>query len=156
MRPSRADVLQLLGDLAEIYSLPKGRTVEQMARVYEDVLTDLPLEALRGAVRDYRRSDERFFPKPGALRALARRHVREEHALELGGLEARYWTWERTKGDGAPCPVCGSVVEVRDGRVNVWHDHQRHHEAAIGYVGPRTGPADDRGRMKPATWQVAA
>lgn len=67
-------VTRLLSELFPIYPQPDRSDREWVAfwQAYHEDLGDVPAEALRHAIKDYRQSEKaEFFPKPGPLRALA-------------------------------------------------------------------------------------
>lgn len=149
---TKADVLVAIRQLMEVYTLPKGRTADDLAGTWLSVLGEMSPERLRAAVAVYRRSDASYFPKPGQLRALARELNVAERSGPMGA-EGEYRKWQSEGMDG-PCPVCGSIVETatETTRAQIRHDHQQHYEAGIGYAGPRTGPTHE-GRLRPIGWQ---
>lgn len=156
MRLTADLMLEYLAELGNVYARPKHMPdADQMASVYTEVLCDVPAEAVRKAVREYLRSEAQFFPKPGQLRAMAHQFA---PALRSPSGYARWvasgYRDPETR-DLLPCPACGSVLEERDGRLNIWHDHERHRQAGVPYHGPRTGPVRD-GRMLPAHRQESA
>ena len=144
--PTRGDVSAALDRLATVYHAPKGISLATLGDVWFQSLHDLAAPDLRTAVDTYLRSAARFFPKPGEIRSLLPRRNGDEHDGTLLG-RYRFWQFGSGVGDGEPCPVCGSVLaQTESGRLAMHHDHQRHVEAGIGYVGPRTGPVDAQGR----------
>jgi hypothetical protein len=146
----RQDVATALDRLATVYAAPKV-ALPTLGDVWVRALTGVEPRELHAAVDRYLQSPARFFPKPGELRALIPRHNGDEHDGSLEG-RSRAWQYGSAVGDGEPCPVCGSTLaQDATGRLVVLHDHQQHVEAAVGYVGPRTGPVDREGRMLAAT-----
>jgi hypothetical protein len=142
----RQDVAAVLDRLATVYAAPKV-ALPLLGDVWVRALHGIEPRELHAAVDRYLESAARFFPKPGEIRALIPR--RNGDSPDDGTLLGRYRAWQFGSGvgDREPCPVCGSVLEETAGRLAVQHDHQRHHEAGIPYVGPRTGPVDREGRM---------
>lgn len=153
MMLAKTDVAAALDRLATVYTAPKGVSLATLGDVWFQALHELAAPQLRVAVDTYLRSSARFFPKPGEIRALVPRTNGDEHDGSLAG-RYRAWQYGSALGDGEPCPVCGSTLEVSEehgGRYVVLHDHQRHIEAGLGYAGPRTGPVDRRQGMVAAT-----
>lgn len=156
MRLTVEIVAEQLVDLARVFKAPNG-DARETARIYHAAVRDVPPEAFIRACRDYIRRDERFFPKPGALRRLALEAAREMPGTRVLTLAGQYREWlqngmqDPETGKFVPCPVCESVVErPHNGRFVIYHEHQRHFETGIAYAGPRTGPVTAKGAMKPA------
>ena len=148
---SKQDVGTALDRLAQVYRVPQGTSLPTLGDVWVRALADVERQAFLAAVDTYLRSPARFFPKPGELRALIPRQMGESHDGTLLG-RYRAWQFGSGLGDGEPCPVCNSVLsQIDSGRLALHHDHQRHVEAGVGYVGLRTGPVDARGQMVAAT-----
>lgn len=167
MRVTLAEIAVGLRALGSVYRMPDEKP-EAIAKTWLRVLDDLEASAFDAGVEAYLRSAARYWPRPGEIRQLALREGREQGVTVLRTPEGAYWAWEREKGDGAPCPVCESVVAClacgdphcrqNHGRWGVLHDHQRHLEAGIPYTGPRTGPVNHKGQMLalPQATQVPA
>ena len=149
MNVAKVDVIEAFGKLRAVYATPRGADdLETMAQVYYDVLRDVPLQAFWRAVNRYLagdvEGDTRFWPKPGFLKLLANQNRKSSD--QTSTLADAYRAWFRTgyrddRNDFVACPVCGSVLEERDGRLNVWHDAGRHAEAEVPYAGPRGSTA---------------
>jgi hypothetical protein len=153
---AESDVSAGLRELAVVFRPPSGREdLDRMARVYRKALEDAEPFEFRNAVEDYLATGQRYWPTPAKLRAIIdeerRRNPRSTRALPLN---VQYARWQ-TSGDIAtePCPVCGAVLQTDSAnetrRPQVYHDHQIHYEAGVGYAGPRTGPVDARKYLLP-------
>lgn len=74
----RDSIIAGLAPLLSIYGV-SDRSPNEWASfwsLYADVLADVPLEALRAAVKEYVSGpDSQFFPKPGPLKALCDKHA---------------------------------------------------------------------------------
>ena len=149
--PGRADVMEALESLAEVFPLKADATIPRLADVWLRVLGDVELGAFRRAVRQYERGDHRWFPTPGKIRALALLDTPKQGTKRPDTPQGRYLAWEQDGGldRGDPCPVCGSVLDVGlDApmrRIGIQHDHERHTAAGVtysGYRGVATGTAD--------------
>lgn len=69
-------VKRSLQPLVLVFGVGEAARSAAFWRVYIKALSDVPLEALIGAVEEYPRlADAEFFPKPGPLRALALKHA---------------------------------------------------------------------------------
>ena len=141
MQLTEARMLDFLTQLEFVFKRPDHSPPRaDMARIYSKVLHDLSDEAVDRAVATYIREDHSFFPKPGKLRVIAEMF---RHRSDDGKpLQRAYneWVHGPGMGEGEPCPVCNSALEVMPNeRLNMRHDHQRHYEADVGYHGPRTG-----------------
>lgn len=138
--PTRAEVLEGLGGLAEVYPLRADATLLRLADVWMRVLGELEPGPFFAAVRQYERGDHRWFPTPGKIRALAVHHAPDTAQRRPDTPAGRYKTWEQDGGlgHGKPCPICDSVLAVDPAtqRLTVRHDAQRHREAGVGYSGP--------------------
>ena len=156
MRVDRAQIMFGLERLLEVYPRLKHLPDDpgKLAEIYHRELGDLDVEAFRFAVNAYCKTDAKYFPRPGELRWHTKDFTRAPEPTE--DLAAQYDRWERrgfmaAEGAGyAPCPVCGATVEP-EGRIRVQHDHQVHYDRRVGYLGPRTGPTDNDGRMLPVS-----
>lgn len=151
------DVTRLLTELASALPTYKDRNLETLAGEYFRALNDCSLEELEAAKKEAVRTLDKF-PSAAKLRAFALEHRKDGPGRAQSQLTLReeYHRWERA-GMNGPCPVCSSVLEWRDGqRGHVYHDHQRHVEARIGYSGPTTGPVEYSGKggaqMRPVGW----
>jgi hypothetical protein len=161
---SLAVVAQELGRLGQVYTRPAALPEDPraLASLYLGVFAMSPpvtAEQLVAAVSAYLASDERFHPKPGQLKALAR--VQRVGVVHADDLPSRYAQWERLADDVVdgvtPCPVClarfgAQLVAVRpDGsavyRLECWHIDQLHVTAGIPYSGRRRH-ADDVARLE--------
>jgi hypothetical protein len=153
---TESDILTGLRDLAVVFRPPNGRDdLDRLARVYRRALEDAEPFEFRHAVEDYLANGQRFWPTPSKLRATidGQRHQnpRATNTLPLG---AQYARWQ-SSGDiiNEPCPVCGARLETDHAnqahRPQVFHEHQVHYEAGVGYAGPRTGPVDARKHLLP-------
>lgn len=120
---------------------------EAFVRTWHEVLGRLTPMQLDGAVKQWLASEERFFPTPGKLLAIARLQFQDiERATDLG---TQYRDWEQhgyKRHEGAighaPCPVCDAelgyyVVNAKTGleRLFVLHNAGRHHMAGVPFVG---------------------
>jgi hypothetical protein len=146
MRVSRADVLFALERLLQIYPKPKhgAQEIAELAEIFHRELDDLDVEVFRAGVNAYCKSDARYFPKPGELRAIGQRIAKPE-----GSPENAMATWERAwpeRGAGRPlpCPVCGAVDTWADSspfkgqRRFVPHDPAPHQAAGVPFIGRST------------------
>lgn len=147
---AESDVLTGFRELALVFRPPNGRDdLERLGRVYRRVLEDVEPFEFRHAVEEYLAKGQRFWPTPSKIRTLVDEHRHQNpRATSTLPLPAQYARWQ-SSGDVAtkPCPVCGATLEVENykNRPNIYHDHQIHYEAGVGYAGPRTGPVDARG-----------
>lgn len=141
------DVARALERLTDTLGLPekfrdkgadRAQIMERLARTWLDVLRSLEPSQLDAAVKAYLSTDAQYLPTPGKLLAVARDVGGAGIALPLN-LESRYRQWEAGHLAGG-CPVCGSVIQQVGTRFGVLHDHQKHFETGVGYVGQRTGP----------------
>ncbi len=151
---TESDVLTGLRDLAVVFRPPNGRDdLDRLAHVYRRALEDVEPFEFRHAVEDYLANGQRFWPAPSKLRTAVDEH-RHRNPRTTSGLPLRvqYGEWQ-SGGDLAndPCPVCGAKLEKEDykNRPQIYHDHQVHYEAGVGYAGPRTGPVDARKHLLP-------
>ncbi|MCH8937763.1 MAG: hypothetical protein IIB90_18810 [Gemmatimonadetes bacterium] len=151
---TESDVLGGLRDLAVVFRPPNGRDeIDRLVRVYRKALDDVNPFEFRAAVEEYLANGQRFWPTPSKIRTLVdeRRH-KNPRATSTLPLRAQYGRWQ-SSGDvvNEPCPVCGAKLEpdsaTQTHRPHVYHDHQIHYEAGVGYAGPRTGPVDARNHM---------
>lgn len=144
-RLSKADIYSAFERLARVYPTPKQIKTDRegVVTTWLDVLGRVSPDQLERAIGAILASKEEYWPKPGQVRWYLNQLPREAHAPT--GTRAEYMAWEDRGGTNeagtgfAPCPVCGSVPEAT-GRFETFHDHQRHYEAGVGYMGPRTGP----------------
>jgi len=146
MRLAKPDLMPLLARCTTIYRLPKGVEIPILAEEWYRQLRQFEAEDVTAAVEAYLSSEARFFPLPGSIKTLAYA-ARRQRGPDLGDLRAQYWRWFQDGMEG-PCPVCGAVlacltcgkIECRQdhGRLGVQHDHRRHMERGIPYVGPRS------------------
>ncbi len=147
---TESDVLVGLRELAVVFRPPSGKDdFDRLTKVYRRALADVDPFEFRHAVEDYLAHGQRFWPTPSKIRTLIdeQRH-RNPRATSGLPVSAQYTRWQ-SSGDWAntPCPVCGARLEEEDHkrRPNIYHDHQVHYEAGVGYAGPRTGPVNARG-----------
>ena len=133
------EIRQAINYLLEFFELPRGRALEDVVTAWQGEFRKVEGAELTLAVEHARRHRE-YWPKPTHLWGviLDQRRANPKRSK----IEVAFWEWERG-GRYGPCPVCGSVHELTraDRRSGVWHDHQRHLETKVPYVGPRTGLA---------------
>jgi hypothetical protein len=157
-----------LARLAEVHATQKHWPKESaaLARMFLTPMLTPPApsaEQVTQAVTVYLASEERFFPKPGSLKALAlRQRVATAYAIASESLEDRYKAWDFSDAAMAgktACPVCGAyfgdqVVAFRPAlgsngavyaqeicRWLIWHDHDAHMRAGVSYVGAPRSPS---------------
>lgn len=145
MRVTRVDIIFGLQRLLEIYPRAKHLPDDpaKLAEIYHRELDDLDVDVFRAGVSAYCKSDARYFPKPGELRAIGQR-LATPAGEPLDQMAAWEKAWpERSLKDPLPCPVCGAVdtwsvlSPWRDQRVTrcVPHDPAIHTTAGVGFVG---------------------
>jgi hypothetical protein len=141
VRLDTLDMRGVLEKLGDVHTSPAAteEDVTRLAETWLEVLGDLPLTSINRAVTVYLKSEKRFFPKPGEIRALARQYL--EPGVET--LADRHAAWlrngmsDRLGGRHTPCPVCGAELAFYR-RFEMRHDQQRHYEAGVGYAGEPT------------------
>lgn len=141
------DVLNGLRELAVVFKPPNDTSdLVRLAGVYRRALDHMDEAEFNGAIAGYIKTG-RYWPRPTQLLEAADQH-RRDNPLPSSSLplRERYLRWQ-SQGDwvSEPCPVCDARAEFVDDmghatRPQVYHDHQIHYEAGIGYAGPRTGP----------------
>ena len=152
---AESDVLTGLRDLAVVFRPPNGKDdLDRLARVYRRALEDVEPFEFCLAVEDYLANGQRFWPTPSKLRAAIDQHRhRNPQATSSLPLRVQYGRWQSGDVANEPCPVCGAKLEADNAnearRPQVYHDHQVHYEAGVGYAGPRTGPVDARKHLLP-------
>ena len=153
---TESDVLAGLRDLAVVFRPPNGRDdLDRLAYVYRRALDDVEPYEFRVAVEDYLATGQRFWPTPSKLRVTVDQHRhRNPQATCNLPLSIQYARWQSGGEIAAkPCPVCGATLQTdrasETRRPQVYHDHQIHYEAGVGYAGPRTGPVDARKHLLP-------
>jgi len=146
MRVTKADIMFGLQRLLEVYPRAKHLPDDpaKLTEIYHRELDDLDVDVFRAGVNAYCKSDARYFPKPGELRACGQRIAKPE-----GDPEDAMTRWEREwpeRGakDPLPCPVCGAVDTWADSspfkgqRRFVPHDPAKHQAAGIAFIGRST------------------
>ncbi len=137
---TESDVLGGLRELAVVFRPPNGRDdLDRLARVYRRALEDVDPFEFRAAVEDYLATGQRFWPPPSKLRTAVDKHRHQNpRAIKTLPLAVQYGRWQGS-GDLAndPCPVCGAKLEEEDykRRPQIYHDHQVHYDAGVGYAG---------------------
>lgn len=143
------EVSAAVDQLSRVYALPKRAeaNLEAFVRTWHQVLGRLTPMQIDGAVKTYLASEERFFPTPGKLLAIARTQFQDiETATDLA---SQYKAWEQAgykrhpdATAHSPCPVCAAelayyVVNATTGnqRLMVLHHADRHRQARIDFVG---------------------
>ncbi len=137
--------LRELGRLLDVHRRPAHYPTddEQLARLFVEHCGDISAEQFTQAVTAYLKSDARFFPKPGELRALAERQPGATAFRD--DAVAQYWCWERgdrpfsapyqdTEGHFAPCPACGRGISEY-GRIRLVHEHHQHRALGLPCIG---------------------
>lgn len=154
---TESDVLIGLRELAVVFRPPSGKDdFDRLTKVYRKALQDVEPFEFRSAIDDYIATGQRFWPTPAKLRSLVNDHRRQHPRADRSSLplKTQYMRWQ-TGGDitTEPCPVCGATLQADSAsetrRPQVYHDHQIHYEAGVGYAGPRTGPVDARKHLLP-------
>ncbi len=153
---TESDVLVGLRELAVVFRPPSGKDdFDRLTKVYRRALEDAEPFEFRNAIEDYLATGQRYWPTPAKLRSTINDHRRQNpRSAKSLPLKAQYMRWQ-TGGDIStePCPVCGAKLESDSAgetrRPQVYHDHQIHYEAGVGYAGPRTGPVDARKCLLP-------
>ena len=145
MRVTKADIMFGLQRLLEVYPRAKHLPDDpaKLTEIYHRELDDLDVEIFRTAVSAYCKSDARYFPKPGELRALGQRVHRADLGADKLTAQER---WEREWPEAPlnrplPCPTCGAVdgasvdAPIPTKRRFVPHDAAKHQAAGVGFVG---------------------
>ncbi len=149
------DVLSGLRELAMVFRPPNDKSdLMRLAGVYRKALDDMDEIEFQGAIAVYIKTG-RYWPRPTQLLEAADQHRRDNpRSTSSLPLRERYQRWQ-SRGDWAsePCPVCNATVEgaedMNGKRPQIFHEHQIHYDAGVGYAGPRTGPVDNRKQLLP-------
>ncbi len=144
------DVLSGLRELAVVFKPPNGTSdLVRLAGVYRRALSRMDDAEFTRAIAVCIETG-RFWPRPAQLLEAVDQH-RRDHPRSNLSLRDRYLRWQSCGDWGNdPCPVCGATVEGGDDmtkRPHIYHDHQIHYEAGVGYAGPRTGPVGKNKQM---------
>lgn len=122
--------------LLRVYARPTHAPADpiEFARTYVEACSrDVSSEQFTQAVTEYLRTDARFFPKPGELRAFALKQPgRQDHPTSMA-------SWLRAgmsdlTGKLLPCPVCNRAWQWSP-RLHVVHHHLEHRRAGEACVG---------------------
>jgi hypothetical protein len=128
-----------IGNLKAVFTPPKGVAQgDAMARVYFEALADLSSEDFQVAITQAIRTESKFWPRPGKLRELANEHRKSFGLTASAPPLTPYQEYLEHPSDWhkVPCPVCGALLEWREGRRgHVYHDVLKHRDAQEPYVG---------------------
>lgn len=137
-------MLRLLDELAAAFGKPQAEgRARKIGEVYLGALRDLPAPAVEAAVKRAIR-DEKYFPRPSALRRIAKDQPGRDRGPDLSIPQGQYDAWmadiwgpDNRTARSLPCPTCGSCFTW--GPRNLWiiHDRRRHREAGVPYSDSR-------------------
>lgn len=117
---SREIITEQFDRLGAFFRVPGNRTSAEAG--WYAILSDVTDLELKDAVREYMRSDRSFFPKPGQLLT----YIEQERQRDYGSRPQRAKD-EEFHDAGAPCPVCGAVLQLAAdplAKLSVW-DHKK-------------------------------
>lgn len=128
-------VMAQLERLLKVYARPGHAPADPIvfAQTYVEACGDVSAEQFQQAVTEYMRTDGRFFPKPGELRAFA---------VKQPGFQASptsMASWLRAgmsdpTGKLLPCPVCNRAWQWSP-RLIIVHNHVEHRRVGEPCVG---------------------
>ncbi len=134
---TKAHVMEQLGRLLKVFKRPAHASDDLVAFAadYAEVCADISSEQFARGVSEYLRTDARFFPKPGELRAFALKQPGLQDGAERGSLAA----WLRAgcadpSGKLLPCPICNRAWQWSS-RLAVIHNHVEHRRAGEPCIG---------------------
>lgn len=139
-RVTISDVREQIQRLTFVYALPKGVQMGPLAEAWTEALEGVNPSEMQQAVGDYIRGGGTYFPKPSEIRRRVLETRQQHGAKKATDLRGRYYAWEQSHE--GPCPVCGAVLQLYEGRYHVIHDYPEHQRQRVPHVGRPYPPAE--------------